>query len=225
MTAFDFVEDEPPRGSRRRTDDNLGVDRFGSLGRRLARRGGCEEFLSCDEPLDDPPKDKRRQPLRDLGKRLKDRLGGDSTERPLLGKLQEVLKEVGKIAPKELKPFIDFITDIVDIKHTGSLLRGGKKHFDIERKAASEIPLDISQGPFKLTAVGLAKDLSFDFSLKDGLTDIKGLSVKTNLGVSIPIEKATVVMKDGKPHLSVTVTFGGLSQPILIPLSQVMDKK
>lgn len=221
MTAFDIVDDQqPPRGSRRSTDDNLGVDRFGSLGRRLARRGGCEEFLSCDEPFDDPPKDRRR-PLKDLGKRLRDRLGGDSTERPLLGKLQEVLKEVGKIAPKELKPFIDFITDIVDIKHTGSLLRGGKKHFDIERKAASEIPLDISQGPFKLTSVGLAKDLSFNFSLKDGLTDIKGLSVKTNLGVSIPIKAATVVMQEGKPFLKVEI----LGQPVLLPLSKVMDKK
>lgn len=221
MTAFDIVDDQQsPRGSRRSTDDNLGVDRFGSLGRRLARRGGCEEFLSCDEPMDPP--DERRRIGQRLKDRIRDRFGGDSTERPLLGKIKDILKQVGEHAPEKLKPFIDFITKIVDIKHER---KNGKFHFDIEREGASTIPLELSQGPFKLASVGLAKNLSFDFSLKDGLTDIKGLTVNGELAgfkKSIPVKAATVIMESGKPFLQVDI---GLGTPIKIPLSQVMDKK
>ena len=200
MSGFDIPRDQKqPSGSD--TNPELFFCAMGQPGRR--RRDG-------DDSKDAPPAMGLLQRLREK------RANG---EHPLRDALRNLFKE----APK-LQPLIDFISGITDLKFG----RDGKGTFSvsIKRDGATSIPFEDKSNPlFKPKSIELAKEISFDFSLKDGLTNMKGFGVRGDAPIvgekTVSLTAAKLTTKDKEPALEVQIE----GVPITIPLKKLMDKK
>lgn len=212
MTGFDITGDQQPV---RRSGADSDALLFAAFGQPTARQ------LDGD---DQPDKPQRKGPLRRL------REARERGEHPLLDRLKHI-----KEALPQLKPLLEFITGIVDLKKEGSLLKDGKVSLTIDRKDASSVPLDKmedpSKGLFKPLSLELGKKISFDFSLKDGLTNVKGIGIKgkSPLGEkTIAFAGATLTTKDGEPCLQVKIApdpdHPERTIPFTIPLKKLTDK-
>lgn len=212
MTGFDIAGDQQPP---RRSSDSPDPLLFAAFGKPRT------QSTSLDEQPDEP---RRKGPLQRL------REARERGEHPLRDRLKEVLQGV-----PQLKPLLEFITGITGIKKEGTLLKDGKVSLAIDRKEASSVPLDKiedpSKGLFKPISLELGKQIKFDFSLKDGLTNVEGIAIKgkSPLGEkSVGLVGATITTKGGEPYLQVRIALDPAHPektiPFTIPLKQLTDK-